>query len=343
MKHLLPAMAVLWLLVAGMAGPAAGQIVIHGDLDMSGTIDALDEVILRNYLAGNFDRFAVQALSGELFAIDSIAGNLRFAQPGTFRQGSPAGESCREVDEVQFFHTFNNGLAVMESEVTRRMWADLLAAGGDIPPDPSNIDDSPLLDYPVQQVTFFEAVSFANALSIEQGLTPCYHYRPGATLPTCDWTADGYRLPSEGEWEYFCRAGTATPFWIEELAYAAANCAGASTVGLYPLLETAAWFAANTVLWTHPPGDKAENPWMLSHVHGNVAEWCWDRYGVYPGASTDYHGPATGTDRVIRGGSRISNACDCRSANRGFRSPDSRDRTVGFRLVRKAVFQVITY
>ncbi len=288
--------------------------------------------------------------AGFLLYSDPIVGNLRFVPSGTFIQGSPTYEPCRNDDETQFIHTLTKDLAVMETEVTRQMWADLKAVQPTLPVDPTNTAFGPGMTNPVQQLTWYEALLFANLLSVQRGLTPCYYVDAAFSVPLdtsnyiagpfcCDWDADGYRLPSEGEWEYFCRAGTTTPFWVAESNYTAYICGSTSMPGMYPQLETAAWFWGNSlsISESRPVGTKAANPWGLRDVHGNVWEWSWDWWQTYPtGTATDYRGPETGSDRVDRGGSWHNGAVSCRSARRYRNSPGDLIINLGFRLVRSA-------
>jgi len=129
-----------------------------------------------------------------------------------------------------------------------------------------------------------------------------------------------YRLPTEAEWEYACRAGTTTEYSFGDFE---------SQLGEY------AWFNGNSDETTHPVGQKKANPWGLYEMHGNVWEWCqdWhsaDYYGSSPPA--DPQGPTRGSSRVLRGGSWCCPR-DVRSANRGRVGPDSRGSNVGFRVV----------
>ncbi|MBN2432679.1 MAG: SUMF1/EgtB/PvdO family nonheme iron enzyme [Acidobacteria bacterium] len=217
-----------------------------------------------------------------------------------------------------------------------------------MPNDPSSTASSPDMPHPVQQVTWYEAVLYANLLSVQQGLNVCYYADDALTTPIdvtnytsgsvyCDWSANGYRLPSEGEWEYFCRAGTTTTFSVVEPNFT--ECVNYMS-GVLPNLESVAWFNANRYdslgnNSTKPVGMKNANPWGLYDVHGNVWEWCWDRYdSSYPsGSATDYLGPTSGTNRVIRGGGWPDEPYNCRSAVRKSRHPDSTSN-YGFRLCR---------
>lgn len=284
--------------------------------------------------------------AGLIYSVDSIIGNMRCVPSGSFTQGSPDTEPCRGGGETQFLHTLTRNLAVMETEMTRQMWADLRALQATLPADPSYTTYSPSMSHPVQQNTWYEAVLYANLLSLQNGYTRCYYTDAGLTNPItssnyttgpffCDFDADGYRLPSEGEWEYFTRAGTTTAFSCNETNYTLENCwFSECSVGLYTVLEQYCVFCANYPGTLEPIGSKLGNPWNLKDVHGNVWEWCWDWYGTYPGDSIDYTGQNAGTYRMARGGCLINHAYYCRSAQRTVFIPDNRYASVGFRLVR---------
>lgn len=283
--------------------------------------------------------------AGDLVAVDNIAGIMRFVPatgPEGFLQGSPASEPGRKADETQFTHILARNIAVMETEVTRTMWSALQSVQPRIGNDPTDTSYGSGATNPVQQVYWGYAVIFANLLSIQNGLVPCYYTdsaknvvigRDTNSLSSiyCDFTANGYRLPTEGEWEYFARAGTAIPFSIDEPDYNAGN-STACNVTLHPELAKVAIYCG-TRSNTRNVGSKLPNPWNLKDIHGNVSEWCWDTYGEYPaGTVTDYQGTAPGNDRVHRGGGFQSKPVGCRSANREHYY--SRDQHIGFRLVR---------
>ncbi len=273
-------------------------------------------------------------------------GNMISISAGTFEQGSLSGEPCRNSNETQFTHTLTRNLSVMETEITRQMWSDLRAVQATLPVDPSSIAHSPTLSHPVQQNMWYESVLFANLLSLQNGYTRCYYTDSGFTDPItfssyttgpfyCDFDADGYRLPTEGEWEYFTRAGTTTAFSCSEPNYNSGNCTSC-TSGTHPTLEQYCEYCANNPGISAVAGSKLANPWGLKDVHGNVWEWCWDRYSAsYPSPSaTDYTGPSSGSSRVLRGASFTGSASYCRSSYRHNISPSSRGYNLGFRLVR---------
>jgi formylglycine-generating enzyme required for sulfatase activity len=179
-------------------------------------------------------------------------------------------------------------------------------------------------DKPVEQVDWYHAVLYCNLRSLKEGLTPCYDPKTLA----CDFTATGYRLPTEAEWEYACRAGTSTRY----------------SSGDDPArLKAAAWFKANANQTPHPAGQKAPNAWSLYDMHGNVAEWCHDVYQpdyYQKSESQNPPGPAQGAKRVLRGGSWRTNEEGCRSAVRNHENPRFADAcfgsdSYGFRCVRR--------
>jgi len=292
--------------------------------------------------------------AGDLYETDSIVGNLRCVPAGDFTQGSPTNEPCRYEDEgPQFIHTLTRDLAVMETEVTRQMWSELKAAQPSLPNDPTDTDYGSGMANPAQNLSWYEAVLFANLLSLEQGLTRCYYTDASFTNPItasnyqtdtmyCNFSADGYRLPTEGEWEYFCRAGTNGPYYVNEPNYNSGSCDSSScNHNRLPNLEDVAWFCANRYdpagnNTSKPVGLKDANPWGLRDVHGNVYEWCWDWYSsTYPwGSATDYAGSGSGSYRAVRDGDWSDYARFCRSAVRSDFSPGSRYYYLGFRLLR---------
>jgi len=174
-------------------------------------------------------------------------------------------------------------------------------------------------DLPVERVTWIDAVEFCNSLSKTMNLEPVYRI----DNKEISWNREslGFRLPTEAEWEYACRAGTSSCFACGDLASD---------------LEAMAWFSDNSEGKTHPVGRKEPNAWGLFDMHGNVWEWVWDWYGRYPGGSvTNPIGPAgKGSIRAMRGGGWDYSARYCRSAIRVHDEPDDRNGNVGFRLSR---------
>ncbi|MGB3975176.1 MAG: SUMF1/EgtB/PvdO family nonheme iron enzyme [bacterium] len=265
---------------------------------------------------------------------------------GTYTQGSPDDEPCRQSDEDQYHVTLTCGFDMMVTEATRQMWADLKHFLSSFPEDPSDTSISPSMIHPVQNVTWNEAVLFANILSIKRRFVPCYYadaeFTDAINLNNytsdtifCNFDANGYRLPTEAEWEYACRAGTVWPFTCYEPKYNTRNCETCEEE-THRTLEQYCVYCAAGQTGASVVGSKNANQWGFYDMHGNVNEWCWDRYGSYPsGSVTDPTGPETGSNRVARGGSWNCSARSCRSANRNSIAPDSRSHLLGFRLVRK--------
>ncbi len=186
----------------------------------------------------------------------------------------------------------------------------------------------------VTDVNWYDAVAFCNELSLLEGLTPCY----GGSGPdiVCDFEADGYRLPTEAEWEYACRAGTETDFHTGNLTYPEFS-------PIDPALDRAGWYGGNTMSDSiRMVGQKEPNAFGVYDMHGNADEWCWDWYSSDYYASSpvnDPSGPATGFSRVARGGNFYGVAKACRSSGRmGSGSPPeyiNPYHTTGFRIVKK--------
>ncbi|MFJ4632706.1 formylglycine-generating enzyme family protein [Streptomyces sp. NPDC088847] len=157
---------------------------------------------------------------------------------------------------------------------------------------------------PVETVSWRDAVVFCNSLSQQEELTPFYGFDDQGEVVVSEPSADGYRLPTEAEWEYACRAGTGGP--------------------RYGPLDDIAWYRGNSGERPHEPGGLLPNPWGLHDMLGNVWEWCWDLYDpeVY------------GTYRVLRGGGWFDEHWSCRASVRRRSHPTFRVDDVGFRVAR---------
>ena len=234
----------------------------------------------------------------------------------TFTMGSPASEAQRDGDETQHQVTVSS-FFMGRHQVTQREYEEVMGT------NPSHFKDSNL---PVEQVSWFDAIEYCNRRSQLENLTPAYTV--DGTNVTWNSQADGYRLPTEAEWEYACRAGTTTPFNTGNNITAAQ----ANYDGNYPYNNNA---RSQHRQRTTPVGSFSANSWGLYDMHGNVSEWCWDWYWAYPrGEQTDPTGPASGYTRVVRGGSWEDGGRYLRSAFRGGNDPSYRSFSSGFRLVR---------
>ncbi|GAA4985788.1 formylglycine-generating enzyme family protein [Kitasatospora paranensis] len=159
-------------------------------------------------------------------------------------------------------------------------------------------------DLPVESVSWWDAVGFCNALSAQDGLVPAYRAHPGGEAVAWDAGADGYRLPTEAEWEHACRAGTDGP--------------------RYGPLDEIAWYRGNSEERIHEVGGKEPNAWGFHDMLGNVWDWCWDVYDA----------ETYGTYRVLRGGGWFDEHWSCRASARRRSHPTFRVDDVGFRIAR---------
>jgi formylglycine-generating enzyme required for sulfatase activity len=174
---------------------------------------------------------------------------------------------------------------------------------------------------PVETVSWFDAVEFCNAQSAIEGL-PSFYRIKAKVVDVPDWSSAGYRLPTEAEWEYACRAGTTTRY---------------SCGDKQKLLKEYAWFRSNAKQKTHPVGELKPNAFGLHDMHGNVFEWCWDSFDFnsnYYSRSPveDPRGPEQSSARMSRGGSFLHPGHSLRSACRCLSSPDSTGKLSGFRV-----------
>lgn len=225
------------------------------------------------------------------------------------------GDNEGEADEKPAHPVRVSGFYMDTREVTQSAYEALME---------KNPSKSKGVDKPVEQVDWYQATLFCNMRSLKEGRRPCYD----AKTLACDFTANGYRLPTEAEWEYACRAGSRGKYSFGEEA---------------AKLKSVAWFKDNAGQTTHPVGQKAPNAWGLYDMYGNVAEWCHDFYreDSYPkDAVSDPHGPAAGDKCVLRGGSWRTSADACRSAARSSETPRFADAcfgsdACGFRCVRR--------
>jgi formylglycine-generating enzyme required for sulfatase activity len=258
---------------------------------------------------------APQAVSALPVISTSSGGELVLIPAGFFEMGSRYGRD----EEKPAHKVWIDSFLMDRHEVSQ---ADYEAHGKiEAFPNPSHFQAA---DLPVEQVTWPQAARYCNARSRREGLQPCYNEDTGA----CDFAANGYRLPTEAEWEYACRAGTDSDY---------------SFGGEARQLGDFAWFADNSVKKTHPVGRKKPNPWGLFDIHGNVAEWCQDVYdpGYFKSSpEKNPRGPDDGKEYVLRGGSWKSPADALRSASRIGENPGFSDAclardAIGFRCVRR--------
>ncbi|MBW2664167.1 MAG: formylglycine-generating enzyme family protein [Deltaproteobacteria bacterium] len=241
------------------------------------------------------------APSGRIYTASSINYKMVYISPGTFMMGSPSSEPKRDSDERQHKVALTKDFYMGVTEITQSQWRQIMGN------NPSKFKGDNL---PVEQVSWNDCQEFIRKLNQQEG-------------------GNKYRLPTEAEWEYACRAGTTTPFYT-------GNCIStdqANYDGNYPMPECSKGrYRKKTIeVASFPP-----NAWGLYDMHGNVWEWCQDWYEDYQGDHvTDTEEPFSGSyRRVDRGGGWNDGARRCRSANRYYNTPANRYDDLGFRLAR---------
>lgn len=248
---------------------------------------------------------------------------------GTFQMGSPGAEAWRSGDETQHTVTVSD-FYISACELTQGEYEAVMGS------NPSSFSGDNL---PVETVSWLDAVAYCNARSEHEGRAPVYTI-DGQNV-SWDRSADGYRLPTEAEWEYACRAGTQTPFNTEN----SPSADEANYYGHYPYQIEENYFSQGNL--DTKPGQYREttvevgsfepNAWGLYDMHGNVSEWVWDYYGPYGAEEqTDPTGPDTGVLRVYRGGGWNDFAKNMRSAYRATLDQDKGSFNIGLRLVLNA-------
>ena len=250
-------------------------------------------------------------------------------QGGNFQMGSPNSENWRIDDETQ--HSVSvNSFYIAPYELTQKEYQQIVGK------NPSeHIGDN----LPVENVSWLDAIVFANLKSLTNGFRPAYEITEKSVI--WDKSANGYRLPTEAEWEYAARAGTSTPFHTP----IAVGADDANFYSNYPYEIEENYFNAGK-LKTKPRtsryqtiavGSFKPNAWGLYDMHGNVNEWCWDFYGKYDTQVIDNPtGIAAGTRHIYRGGGWNDFGKNLRSAYRAAAQSGYKSHNLGIRLVRNA-------
>ncbi|NLX21595.1 MAG: SUMF1/EgtB/PvdO family nonheme iron enzyme [Phycisphaerae bacterium] len=352
--------------VAGLESETWVRIrVLVGDVNGDGAVNIFDLVQVRNQLnqpvtASNFRADVNADGSINIFDLVTVRNNLNTAAVCL-----PPGMVLIPAGEFQMGDTFNEGSSNEQPvhavwvdafymdryEVTKELWnterswglssgyTDLIAGGGKG------------ANHPVHSVNWFDCVKWANARSEAEGRTPCYYadaglttvYRTGELAPYVKWDANGYRLPTEAEWEKAARGGVSGQRFPhgntinhDHANYRANGSAYTYDTSPYTTGTYHPTFAVGGMPYTSPVGYFAPNGYGLYDMAGNVWEWCNDWYGGTYYSSSPYNnprGPATGSSRVLRGSSWYAGAYICRAANRNNYSPGTRFTTLGVRVV----------
>jgi Uncharacterized conserved protein len=261
--------------------------------------------------------FGLACLAGSIAAQDAGAVAVTGAAPfmelvsvpgGAYSMGSDSGSNSEKPSHQVQVGDFLIG----KYEVTQAQWKDVMGSS-------AVADRGKGERYPVYNVSWQEATDFCNKLSEREDLTPCYSGSGAGRV--CDFSANGYRLPTEAEWEYAAKGGAE---------------GGKHLYSGSDVKDEVGWDSANAGSASHEVGQKAANELGLFDMSGNVWEWCWDWYQADYYASSpaqNPQGPETGIYRVLRGGSYGINAFGLRCTNRYYGAHRS-DSSSGFRVAR---------
>lgn len=271
-----------------------------------------------------------------------------YMQPGEFVMGSPETEVDRRGNELQHTVRMTCPFFIARHEVTqnefykvmdqRPSWFSSTGEGQD------KVGRKQTGNFPVDSVTWFDAIEFCNRLSKLHDSAPYYSLtdveRKGKAIVSAKVKilgGTGYRLPTEAEWEYACRAGTKTSHHFGTLPKKSSR----SNRGnfKYSVMTRSYGLGYHTLHRTTKVGDYTPNAWKIHDMHGNVAEWCWDWYDesyYSESPKADPIGPDSGDHRVLRGGSFLATQPNCRSATRFWSLPGETKFYIGFRLARSA-------
>ncbi|MDP8268478.1 MAG: SUMF1/EgtB/PvdO family nonheme iron enzyme [Candidatus Tenebribacter davisii] len=249
----------------------------------------------------------------DIISVSIESREMIFVQGGTFSMGDHFNEG--DSDELPLHDVTVSNFYMGKCEVTQGEWESVMGS------NPSH-DYGVGPNYPVYYVSWYSVVEYCNALSNSQGLDPCYTIN--GTDISWDFSKNGYRLPTEAEWEYAARGGVNH---TDNYKYSGTT----DNLGDY------AWYDSNSGPTTHEVGTKLPNQLGIYDMSGNLWEWCWDWYSGYTAdAQTNPLGPESGIERIRRGGNWGYDAYNCRVSNRYDYDPSTASLINGFRLTRTA-------
>lgn len=311
----------------------------------AGMLDSNGRILVPGNTTGSFYRMRVSAESDST----STPTDMALIPANSFQMGNGFAEG--DLDELPVHGVNLSAFYIGKYEVTKALWDSVRAWGAangytDLP-----VGGGKSAAHPVHSINWYAMIKWCNARSQRDGLTPCYTvgseiYKTGnSDAVICNWNANGYRLPTEAEWEKAARGGlTGKRFPSgDTISHSEANYLALSSFvfdlsGLVNNYHPG--YNDGITPYSAPVDDLAPNGYGLHHMAGNMWEWCWDwydsgYYAISPGA--DPRGPSSGAYRVIRGGGWGYGASYCRVADRGDDSPSYFFNDIGFRLARSAV------
>ena len=294
----------------------------------------------------------VASLNYTLTADDGVAvvpDGFALIPAGSFEMGNALSASGDGFSNELPVHPVNvSAFFMAKYEVSKALWDDVRNWGRTHNYTDLRDGAGKAANHPVQTVTWYDMVKWCNARSEKENLTPCYTVS-GAVYKTtnndavvCNWAANGYRLPTEAEWEKAARGGVSGKRypWGDTITHSLANYQSSSSYS-YDVSPTRGYhptYAVNGTPYTSPVGSFAPNDYGLYDLMGNESEMCWNWIGDYSEDSqTDPRGPASGSIRAGRGGNWISVTIGCRVAYRGGANPGLLSNGLGFRVVRSSV------
>lgn len=259
------------------------------------------------------NRITIQIAPGEMITVDTVRRLLPlvFVEGGTFTMGSMTGKE----DERPIHKVTITSFWIGKYEVTQGQYRDIMVSGA-MKSQGQVLSD----DHPVVYVSWYDAIKFCNKLSAKEQLEPVYEIASNGEV-RADFSKNGYRLPTEAEWEYAARGGQ------KSNSYPYSGSSGLDWVG---------WYNLNSGYHAHPVGSKDANELGIYDMSGNVYEWCWDYYGLYSSESQrDPTGNSNGNSRVNRGGGWGSKPDFCSISSRSSDISTTSNMALGFRVARR--------
>ena len=349
MKHLHSPLP-LWVAIASLVSPLTAQSVSELELEKSSTLDVWESVTITPDMISSTGKLLVPTSGAQQFyrmkvSLVDIPIGFALIPSGSFTMGDSLDGYANAPPVTVNVSAFFMG----KNEVTKALWDEVWTWGASNGYSDLRPGEGKASNHPVQTVSWWDIVKWCNAKSQKEGLTPVYTVsgavmKTGTTTPTVNWSANGYRLPSEAEWEKAARGGLSGKRfpWGDTITHSQANYFASQNYSYDQsgsLNNYHPSFATGSTPYTSPVGLFAANGYGLYDMAGNLFEWCWDLYGgsTYANGVTDPRGANSGTFRVHRGGSWLNFANGCRVANRYDFDPSFTNAYIGFRVARSSV------